>query len=111
MGNTFNRLIVIECKSCGKLFIPPKYMCPECGSDEFREVALSGEGKVLTYTTIRVPPLGFENQIPYDIAVIQLNEGINMTCRIATQKHRLDIGDTVRFIKKNEGVSWFKVVS
>jgi uncharacterized OB-fold protein len=112
MGNIPEQLTVVKCKGCGQLLVPPKYMCPECGNSEFTEVALSGNGQILTYTTIRVPPLGFEDQVPYDIAVLQLDEGIKLTARIATQgEERPKIGDKVSFINKDRGAYWFRLAS
>ena len=105
-----SQLIAVKCKSCGRLSIPPKYLCPECGSNNFTDVALSGEGNILTYTTIRVPPLGFEEQVPYDIAVIQLDEGINLTAQICTQgEERPKIGDKVSFVDKEGGAYRFRL--
>jgi uncharacterized OB-fold protein len=110
MGNTVGELMAVRCSSCGKLFIPPKYLCPECGSSEFVETPLSGQGKILTHTTMRVPPSGFEDQVPYDIAVIRLDEGINLTARIATQECQVPkIGDKVSFICKKKGANWFRL--
>jgi uncharacterized OB-fold protein len=111
MGNTHNRLMAVECGVCGTLYIPPKYLCPEDGANQFAEVPLSGQGEILTYTTIRVPSLGFEDQAPYDIAVIRLKEGINLTARIINKEgEKLNIGDKVYFAKSEGGAHWFRVV-
>jgi uncharacterized OB-fold protein len=112
MGDTVGKLVVIKCGSCGRLFVPPRYMCPECGSTEFTKVTLSGQGEILTHTTIRVPPLGFEDQVPYDIAVIRLAEGINLTARIATQEGQTPkIGGKVSFAGNKEGANWFRLAN
>lgn len=112
MGDSHYRLMAVECGVCGKLYIPPKYLCPEDGANQFTEVPLSGQGEILTYTTIRVPSLGFEDQAPYDIAVIRLKEGINLTARIISQEgEELDIADKVSFVKKEGGAHWFRIVS
>ena len=112
MGNTVEQLAAIKCKRCGGLFIPPKYLCLECESSEFVEIPLSGWGEILTHTTIRVPPLGFEDQVPYDIAVVRLDEGINLTARIATQEGQTPkIGDRVSFVGNKEGANWFRLAN
>ena len=46
------------------------------------EYKLSGKGEVLTYTIIHVGPDEFEEQTPYPIAVIQLEEGPRLTAQI-----------------------------
>lgn len=73
------------------------------------ETVSSGEGEILTYTTIRVPPAGFEDQAPYDICVIRLSEGINVTARIVAQEGGKgpEIGDRVSFLRNEEGANWF----
>jgi len=110
MGNHHSNLILIQCNSCGKIFVPPRYLCAECFINEFRDIALSGEGRILTYTTIRFPPLGFEEQAPYDIAVIQLDKDINITARIAAQEDRKPkIDDRVRFLEKRSGAYFFRL--
>jgi uncharacterized OB-fold protein len=112
MGDTHNQLTAVKCEVCDALYVPPKYLCPVDGANQFAEVPLSGQGEILTYTTIRVPSLGFEDQVPYDIAIIRLKEGINLTARIINQEgEKLNIGDKVSFVKKEGGAHWFRVVS
>jgi uncharacterized OB-fold protein len=109
MGEKLNG---VECKGCGILYIPPKYMCSECGGTEFIEVPLSGEGTILTHTTIRVPPLGFEDQAPYDVAVIKLDDGINLTTQIISQgEKRPKVDDRVLFVEKTNGAYRFRLIS
>lgn len=108
MDRISNKLIGAKCKKCGKLYIPPIYVCLKCNQTEFGEVELSGRGSVRTYTTIRVPPLGFEGQVPYNIAIIGLEEGINVTARIVKKNGKeLSIGAIVTFAKKEDGIHWF----
>lgn len=109
MGTASNQLMLLKCETCGKLFIPPRYVCAECGGNQFVETVSSGEGEILTYTTIRVPPAGFEDQAPYDICVIRLSEGINVTARIVAQEGGKgpEIGDRVSFLRNEEGANWF----
>jgi uncharacterized OB-fold protein len=112
MDRISNKLIGAKCKKCGKLYIPPIYVCLKCNQTEFGEVELSGRGSVRTYTTIRVPPLGFEEQVPYNIAIIGLEEGINVTARIVDKNDKeLSIGTAVVFTKKEDGVHWFASAS
>jgi len=109
MDNEIQKLIGVKCEKCGKLYIPPVYICIQCNKTQFKEVELTGKGTVRTYTTIRVPPLGFEEQVPYNVAVIGLEEGVNVTTRIISDSGKeLRIGTGVTFAKKEEGVYWFR---
>ena len=42
----------------------------------------SGKGKVYSYTQIDVPPEGFEEQVPYMFAIIELEEGPRIAAQI-----------------------------
>lgn len=46
------------------------------------KIKLSGKGEVVTYTIIHVAPDDFEEQVPYPIAIIQLEEGPKLTAQI-----------------------------
>ncbi|MBI4454272.1 MAG: Zn-ribbon domain-containing OB-fold protein [Acidobacteria bacterium] len=107
MDETTDRLIAVRCGNCGKLYISPVYVCLQCDQSEFKNVELTGKGRIRTYTTIRVPPLGFEKEAPYDIAVVELEEGVHVTARIIGKNEKLAIGAQVVFVKKEEGAHWF----
>ena len=47
-----------------------------------KETKLSGKGEVVTYTIIHVGPENFEEQVPYPIAIIKLEEGPQITAQI-----------------------------
>ncbi len=72
-----------KCKSCGKIFFPPRLVCDKCKSREFETIQLNREGKVLTYTIIRVAPSQFVDQAPYPIAVVELKDGVRLLTQIS----------------------------
>ena len=110
METDASQLTAIKCKGCNQLFMPPKYICPECGGPETEELPLSGKGVISTYTTIRVPPSGFEDQAPYDLVVVDLAEKLSVTGRlIAEEGKKPEIGAAVSFVKKEGGAYWFKL--
>lgn len=93
------RLEANRCKSCGKILFPPRLVCPKCGGKEFEKKRLSENGKVITFTTIRVAPKQFANETPYTIGVIELDEGVKITAQIVDCKPEdVQIGKRVRFI-------------
>jgi len=74
-----------KCGSCGRVFFPPRESCPDCrrkSIGKMDEYKLSGKGKVITYTIIHVAPENFEEQVPYPIAIIELEEGPRITAQI-----------------------------
>lgn len=46
------------------------------------EIQLSGKGEIVTYSVIHAAPENFEEQIPYPIAIVQLDEGPKVTAQI-----------------------------
>src|SRR5574337_1030228 len=59
---------------------------------------LAGHGTLASFTTIRVPPTVFQGQEPYNIAVIDLDEGLRVTARLTVVEGReATIGDPVIF--------------
>jgi len=78
-------LIGNKCGSCKKVNFPPRESCPICrrkSIDKMENIKLSGKGKVITYTIIHVAPEQFEGQVPYPIAIIELDEGPRITSQI-----------------------------
>jgi len=81
------RLEAGKCKKCGRVFFPPRVICSECKSQEFEKHKLKDEGKLLTYTIIRVAPSQFADQVPYALGIVELEEKV----RILTQMTDCDL--------------------
>jgi len=47
-----------------------------------KEMKFSGKGEVITYSIIHVGPSDFEEQTPYPIAIIKLEDGPQVTAQI-----------------------------
>ena len=69
------RLMGSACRKCGYTTFPPRADCPECLSDEFEFKEFSGRGTLFTYSTIAAAPTGFDDEVPYTVAVVDLEEG------------------------------------
>jgi uncharacterized OB-fold protein len=95
-------LIGNKCGECKQVFFPPRESCPKCrrkSMGKMHETKLSGKGEVLTYSIIHVGPEEFDDQIPYPIAVIKLNEGPNITAQIVDCKNEeVKIGMKVKSV-------------
>jgi uncharacterized protein len=78
-------LMANQCGSCNKVYFPPREACPYCrrkSIGKMKDLKLSGKGEILTYTIVHVGPEDFENQVPYPIAIIKLDEGPRITAQI-----------------------------
>ncbi|SMO72024.1 Zn-ribbon domain-containing OB-fold protein [Halorubrum cibi] len=49
--------------------LPPRRVCPECGSSPLSEEPLPGSGTVETFTVVHVPSPRFSDDAPYVTAV------------------------------------------
>jgi len=76
------RLEAKKCKKCGIIIFPPRLICPECKNREFEDTKLAENGKILTYTIIRVPPHQFVDQAPYAVGIAELDDGVKLTGQI-----------------------------
>ncbi|MFO7890917.1 MAG: Zn-ribbon domain-containing OB-fold protein [bacterium] len=86
-----------KCKKCGKIFFPPRQVCSGCKSENFDSITLNREGKILTYTIIRVPPSQFKDEAPYAVGIVELQGGGRVTTQIADcDFDKLSIGMDVR---------------
>lgn len=86
-----------KCKSCGKIFFPPRLICNGCRGREFEKHVLSSEGTVETFTVIRVAPSGFGDQAPYAVGIVKLDDGVRLTAQIVDcDIEKVAIGDRVR---------------
>ncbi len=93
------RLVGTRCSSCNEAFFPPKTLCPNCRSrGKIEPLEFKGTGKVISWTVIRVAPGGFEDQVPYAVAMIELDEGTKIAGQIVNTIDGIDIGKPVRAV-------------
>ena len=83
--------------TCNQTFMPPKTFCPTCRrSGKIENFQFSGNGKVSSYTIIRVPPEGFEVYTPYAVAIIDLDEGASISGQVIGDINKVEVGKCVR---------------
>jgi uncharacterized OB-fold protein len=75
------------CPHCEAKLFPPRDICPECGQEARTLYQFSGRGEVYSYTTVYEPPAGYEENAPYTVALIKLEEGPIVTAQLT------DLGD------------------
>lgn len=70
-----NQLLGLKCTGCNTITCPPKMTCESCAGTRLEIVELAGTGKITTFTTTYVAPLGREVEAPYTIVMVALDEG------------------------------------
>jgi hypothetical protein len=70
-----NKLLGLKCRACGAVTVPPKMVCRQCASPDMDIVELKGSGKIRTFTTVNVASEGREDEVPYVIVMVELEDG------------------------------------
>jgi scaffold protein (connect acetoacetyl-CoA thiolase and HMG-CoA synthase) len=87
LKNQRYKLVGEVCPHCQAKLFPPRDICPECGQEASTLFAFSGRGEVYSFTTIYDPPAGYEENAPYTVALVKLEEGPLVTAQLT------DLGD------------------
>ena len=76
-------LLIQKCNSCGEYQFYPRGICAKCWTSEIAWVKASGKGTVWAFTVTyqnRTP--GFAEDVPYVLALVELEEGVRMFTNI-----------------------------
>ena len=82
-GTRKHHLMIQKCNECGHHWFPPSTVCTECGSNNIEWVQSSGKGKIFSFVIFhRLYHKGWDGEIPYVVAVIELEEGARLLSNI-----------------------------
>ena len=81
-GTKQHDLRIQRCDQCGRFNFPPRMYCPQCLSERMGWVQAGGRGKLYSYVISHRAAPGFEEEAPYVIAVVELDEGPRMMSNI-----------------------------
>ncbi len=63
-----------RCKNCDLVFFPPRADCHQCFSSDMEWFEVTGTGKLTTYSRLEYAPVGFEDDLPYAIALLDYGD-------------------------------------
>jgi len=63
-------------------------------------VEFSGNGTVYSYTIVQEPPEGYEDQAPYILALVKLDEGPIVTAQLTDVDGGVRIGERVEMVTR-----------
>jgi uncharacterized OB-fold protein len=73
------RLLFQRCRDCGARQSFPQAFCRGCLSENLEWNEASGKGRIYSYTVVHRPPTAaFQEDVPYTVALVQLEEGVRM---------------------------------
>lgn len=89
------------CPHCDSKIFPPRDICPDCGKEAKELYSFSGRGEVYSFTTVYDAPAGYEENTPYTVALIRLNEGPMVTAQLTDLDGRnVQIGTPVEMVTR-----------
>jgi uncharacterized OB-fold protein len=90
------RLSVQRCDGCGALRWPPLPSCPECRGQDTTWVEVAPSGTVWSFVVYhRAFQRSLADQIPYTVAMVQLDDGPYLVGRLAQGERKPIVGDRV----------------
>jgi uncharacterized OB-fold protein len=81
-GLAEGELRIQRCRSCGKAVFYPRAICPHCHAEQLEWITASGRGTIYTYTVLHQAFGAFAADVPFVVALIDLEEGVRMMSRI-----------------------------
>ncbi|MDR1721638.1 MAG: Zn-ribbon domain-containing OB-fold protein [Methanobrevibacter sp.] len=93
-------LIGSKCANCGKVYFPPRVICPECRrKGKLESIKFKGTGNVHSFSIVRTPIDDFKTIAPYAVAILELDEGAKVTSQIVDADiENIEIGDPVEMV-------------
>jgi len=86
------RLVFQECEQRHR-WLPTRDLCPSCLSDQFEYVNAVGRAKLLSWVVYNsAMNEAFKEQVPYNVALVQLEEGPKMMTNILAPNGELKAG-------------------
>ena len=99
-GAKRRELLIQHCRSCGKFQFYPRVFCMSCLSEDIEWSRSSGHGSVYSFSVIhRAPGKAFVRDLPYTVAMVELEEGVRMMTNIVDcPPERVQIGMQVEVV-------------
>jgi len=93
-------LLLQKCVACGHVRYPIAAYCPQCLSEEARWTPMSGRGVVFSSIVFhQVYHPAFKNDVPYNVSLIQLEEGPRMFSNVVgVSPQSVKVGEPVEVL-------------
>ncbi len=82
-GARDSQLLLPWCVECGRPFFYPRPFCPRCLGKNIDWRLATGRGSIYSYTVVRSnPPTAFRSAVPFVIAIVRLDEGVQLLTNV-----------------------------
>jgi uncharacterized OB-fold protein len=104
-GARAGRLMLQHCTGCDRWSFPVRERCPHCFAAKLEWRQASGQGTLYTFTIMhQVMNPGFASAVPYNVAQIDLAEGVRITANIVgISNDQLRIGMPLQAVFEDVG--------
>jgi uncharacterized protein len=93
-----------RCEACDAAIFYPRAVCPHCFGGPLRWFTAAGTGRVYSYTVAHRAFGEFAGQVPFTVALVDLDEGVRMMTRIVgTRPGSVEIGMRVQLTVEQIG--------
>jgi uncharacterized protein len=99
------RLVLQRCNACGQCWFPPSHRCAHCLSADFDWRESKGQGRIYSFVVFhRVYHPAFESEVPYAVAIVELDEGPRLLANIVgTPPEAIRCDERVRVVFEERG--------
>ena len=93
-GAKARKLMLPRCNACGEFWFPPSLRCPRCLASDFAWRESSGKGRIYSFVVFhRVYHPAYESDVPYVVAIVELDEGPRLLSNIVDASPDAVLGD------------------
>jgi uncharacterized protein len=97
------RLLLQRC-ACGQRWLPARAACPACLGSRWTWEAAQGSGRIKCWVIYHVAfHEAFRDRVPYNVALVELDEGVRLITNIVADNALLSPEARVRFVPTREG--------
>ena len=88
-----------RCNGCGKVYFPPRADCCQCFASDMQWFEVSGSGTLTAFSRLSYAPVGFEEDLPYALAVLDYGD-YKIFGRIADDisEEELQVGQSMKAV-------------
>jgi uncharacterized OB-fold protein len=89
-----------RCKGCGVFYFPPRTDCSNCLSSNMEWSEITGNGKLISYSTLIYAPTGFEADLPYTIALVEFGKKMKVFGRLSKEikEDEITVGMELKYV-------------
>lgn len=104
-GTAEGEFLLRSCFDCGLVYYYPRYLCPDCFSDNVEWMAADGTGEVYSYSVTERLEGWPDDDLPLIVAYVELTEGPRVMTNLDADPGEISIGTRVEvtFVETNRG--------